>query len=253
VLADAIVLPFDQQRFYTEKIVQLPECYQVNDSRRKIADRTPARRDAGLPDEAFVFCCFNQNRKITPPVFDVWMHLLRAVESGVLWLFADNASAQMNLRKEAVARGIDPARLVFAPRLPLEEHLARHRLADLFLDTLPYNAHTTASDALWTGLPLVTCRGEAFAGRVAASLLNAIGLPELVTGSLDEYEAMALQLATDASLLQSIRRKLEQNLLRYPLFDTDRFRRHIEAAYLTTWKIWQRGESPRSFRVEAVP
>ena len=181
------------------------------------------------------------------------MRLLRAVNGSVLWLLVDNATAQNNLRQEAAARGVDPARLVFGAQLSLEEHLARHRLADLFLDTLPYNVHTTASDALWAGLPLVTCRGETFAGRVAASLLHAIGLPELVAGSLDEYEALALQLATDASRLQSIRRKLAQNRLGYPLFDTDRFRRHIEAAYLTAWEIWQRGESLRSFKVEAMP
>jgi predicted O-linked N-acetylglucosamine transferase (SPINDLY family) len=253
VIADPIVLPFEQQPFYTEKIIQLPDCYQVNDSRRKIGDRTPTRQETGLPDAGFVFCCFNNNYKITATVFDVWMRLLRAVNGSVLWLLVDNATAQNNLRQEAAARGIDPARLVFGAQLSLEEHLARHRLADLFLDTLPYNAHTTASDALWAGLPLVVCRGETFAGRVAASLLHAIGLPELVTGSLDEFEALALQLATDSSRLQSIRRKLAQNRLSYPLFDTDRFRRHIEAAYLTAWEIWQRGESPRSFKVEAMP
>src|SRR6202049_376786 len=174
------------------------------------------------------------------------MRLLHQVEGSVLWLLGDNAGAERNLRKEAQRRGIDPSRLVFARRLPLDVHLARHRLADLFLDTLPCNAHTTASDALWAGLPLLTCRGEAFAGRVAASLLNAVGLPELVTHSLDEYERLALKLATDASLLRSIRRKLEQNRLRCPLFDTERFRRHIEAAYLMAWEIWQRGERPRS-------
>ena len=253
MIADDIVLPFDQQGFYTEKIVQLPECYQVNDWHRNIAERTPTRQEAGLPDQGFVFCCFNNNYKITAPVFHVWMRLLRAIKGSVLWLLGDNTSADTNLRKEAAARGIDPARLIFAGRLPLEDHLARHRRADMFLDTLPYNAHTTASDALWAGLPLLTCCGESFAGRVAASLLNAVGLPELVTHSLNDYEALALKLATDAALLQSIRRKLAQNRLSYPLFDTDRSRRHIEAAYLTAWEIWQRGESPRSFKVEAAP
>src|SRR5262249_39254021 len=158
VIADPIVLPFDQQPFYTEKIVHLPECYQVNDSQRQIAERTPTRREAGLPDQGFVFCCFNNNYKITAPVFDVWMRLLAAVEDSVLWLVRDNAAAENNLRKQAAARGIDPARLVFAEKQPLADHLARHRLADLFLDTLPYNAHTTASDALWAGLPVLTCR-----------------------------------------------------------------------------------------------
>ncbi len=168
----------------------------------------------------------------------------------MLWLLADNASAESNLRREAAARGVDPARLVFAVRLPLEDHLARHRLADLFLDTLPYNAHTTASDALWAGLPLITCRGETFAGRVGASLLNAIGLPELVTSSLDEYEMLALRLARDNKALNDIKAKLSANRETYPLFDTDRFRRHIEAAYKTMWERYQRGEPPASFSVQ---
>jgi predicted O-linked N-acetylglucosamine transferase (SPINDLY family) len=253
VIADATVLPFDQQSFYTEKIIHLPDCYQVNDSRRAIAERTPSRPEAGLPGQGFVFCCFNNNYKITAPIFEVWMRLLSAVPGSVLWLLSDNTSAHNSLRRQAAARGIDAARLVFADRLPIDRHLARQRLADLFLDTLPYNAHTTASDALWAGLPMLTCRGEAFAGRVAASLLNAAGLPELVTGSLQEYEAMALKLATDASLLGSIRRKLAQNRPNCPLFDTDRFRRHLEAAYLTAWGIYQRGEPPGSFSISPLP
>jgi protein O-GlcNAc transferase len=183
-------------------------------------------------------------------VFDVWMRLLRAVEGSVLWLLRDNDSAEQNLRKEAAGRGIDPARMVFAGRMALEDHLARHRVADLFLDTLPVNAHTTASDALWAGLPLVTCCGEAFAGRVAASLLAAVGLPELVTHSLQHYEALALKLASDAALLRSVRQKLAQNRLTCPLFDANRFRRHLEAAYTRMWEHGQRGESPRSFEVE---
>ena len=174
-------LPFEHQPFYTEKIVHLPDCYQVNDTKRKIAERAPTRQEMGLPEQAFVFCCFNNNWKITPAMFDVWMRLLHQVEGSVLWLLWDNESAERNLRKEAQRRGIDPSRLVFAGRLPPDEHLARHRLADLFLDTLPYNAHTTASDALWAGLPVLTCKGEAFAGRVAASLLHAVGVPELIT------------------------------------------------------------------------
>ena len=178
------------------------------------------------------------------------MRLLKAVEGSVLWLFRDNEDAETNLRKEAAARGIDPTRLVFAGRLPLEDHLARHRLADLLLDTLPYNAHTTASDALWVGVPVVTCQGKAFAGRVAASLLNAVGLPDLVTHSLEEYEALALRLATDRSLLCGFRDRLEQNRLRFPLFDTDRFCGHIESAYTTMWELWQRGERPRSLLPE---
>jgi predicted O-linked N-acetylglucosamine transferase (SPINDLY family) len=224
----------------------------VNDRKRAIASRTPTREELGLPAEGFVFCCFNNNWKITPPVFDVWMRLLKAVEGSVLWLFLDNGHAETNLRKEAAARGVNPARLVFAARLPLDEHLARHRLADLALDTLPYNAHTTASDALWTGLPVLTCQGKAFAGRVAASLLNAVGLPELVTHSLEEYEALALRLATDPPLLHAFRDRLARNRLSFPLFDSVRFCRHIESAFTTMWELWQRGEQPRSFRVEPL-
>jgi protein O-GlcNAc transferase len=251
VIADKTVLPLDQQPFYTENIVHLPDCYQVNDSKRRVATSTPARSAAGLPDDGFVFCCFNNNWKITAPVFDIWMRLLGAVEGSVLWLLQDNGGAEGNLRKEAAARGIDPARLVFATRMEPEDHLARHRLADLFVDTLPYNAHTTASDALWVGLPVLTCRGASFAGRVATSLLRAAGLPELTTRDLGEYEALALRLATDAALLRGFRQRLAENRATCPLFDSDRFRRHIETAYTTMWDIAQRGEGPRSFSVES--
>jgi predicted O-linked N-acetylglucosamine transferase (SPINDLY family) len=251
VIADPIVLPFDRQRFYTEKIVHLPECYQVNDSTRTIVE-TPMRRDVGLPAEGFVFCCFNNNNKLTAEMFDIWMRLLHRVQGSVLWLLRANVAAEENLRREAAARGVDPARLVFATRTKVEQHLARYRLADLFLDTLPYNAHTTASDALWAGLPLVTCRGESFPGRVAASLLNAIGLPELVTRSLEEYESLALRLATDPPLLSGVRDKIRHNRATHPLFNTDRFRRHIEGAYIRMWELWQHGEKPHSFAVELL-
>jgi len=249
VIADEIVLPFDQQSFYTEKIVHLPGCYQVNDRKREIATRTPTRAECGLSERGFVFCCFNNNFKITPPIFEVWMRLLEAVEGSVLWLVRDNAAAERNLRKETAARGIDPARLVFADRLALAEHLARHRVADLFLDTLPYNAHTTASDALWAGVPVLTCLGKTFAGRVAASLLYAVGLPELVTQSLEEYEALAIKLARDPGLLSTFRERLNENRPSAPLFDTDRFCSHIEQAYLTMLGMHDRGEKPRGFSV----
>jgi len=252
VIADATVLPFDQQPHYSERIVHLPDCYLVNDRKRRIAPRTPTREELGLPAEGFVFCCFNNTWKIAPPVFDVWMRLLKGVGGSTLWLFSDNGPAELNLRREAAARGVDPARLVFAGPLPHADHLARQRVADLFLDTLPYNAHTTASDALWVGLPVLTCLGNAFVGRVAASLVNAIGLSELVTASLDEYEALGLRLATDAPLLRGIRERLAQNRPRFPLFDTDRFCRNIEAAYTTMWEAWQRGDEPRSFAVPPV-
>ena len=252
IIADKVVAPFEHQQFYTERIVHLPDCYQVNDSKRKIAERARTRQEMGLPEHAFVFCCFNNNWKITPAIFDIWMRLLHQVEGSVLWLLWDNESAERNLRKEAQQRGIDPSRLVFAGRLALDEHLARHRLADLFLDTLPYNGHTTASDALWVGLPVLTCKGEAFAGRVAASLLHAIGIPELITCNLEGYQTLALKLARNPTLLAEIKAKLVRHRNTDPLFNTDRFARHIEAAYTTMWEIWQRGEVPKTFSVKPV-
>ncbi|NTU58114.1 MAG: tetratricopeptide repeat protein [Chlorobiaceae bacterium] len=231
LIADHTLIPERLQPYYTEKIAYLPDTYQVNDAKRRIADKIFSREDMGLPQTGFVFCCFNNNYKITPETFDCWMRILKSIEGSVLWLFEDSPQASANLHREAVRRGVDPGRLVFAQRMALPEHLARHRLADLFLDTLPYNAHTTASDALWAGLPVLTCMGESFAGRVAASLLNAIELPELITLSQEGYEALAIELATDQDKLAGIRRKLEKNRLSTPLFDIGRFTRHIEAAY----------------------
>ena len=195
IIADPFVLPMDQQEWYSEKIVHLPHCYQPNDTSRLIAELTPTRAQCGLPEQGFVFCSFNNSYKLTPAFFDIWMRLLLAAPGSVLWLLEANALVKDNLREEARQRGVDPDRLIFAPKLPSPEHLARHRLADLFLDTLPYNAHTTASDALWAGLPVLTCAGETFAGRVAGSLLHAVGLPELVTTSLEEYETLARKLS----------------------------------------------------------
>jgi predicted O-linked N-acetylglucosamine transferase (SPINDLY family) len=252
ILADRFVIPEEHHDCYAEKVVYLPDSYQVNDSKRRIAERIPARSQVGLPENAFVFCSFNSSYKITPMVFEVWMRLLRAVDGSVLWLAESNASASGNLRQQAMTSGIAPERLIFAPFAKLEDHLARHRLADLFLDTLPINAHTTASDALWAGLPVVTCLGGTFAGRVAGSLLHALGLPELVTHSLGQYEALALKLATDAGMLAEIRRKLARNRDVFPLFDVERFRRHIEAAYFSMWQRCQRQEAPASFAVVPI-
>jgi protein O-GlcNAc transferase len=249
LIADAHVIPHGEDEHYVERIVRLPDSYQANDSTRSIVASTPTRPEVGLPEAGFVFCCFNNNYKITPDVFDVWMRLLRQVEKSVLWLFEDNADAAHNLRREAERRGVASSRIVFAPRWPPEEHLARHRLADLFVDTLPYNAHTTASDALWAGLPLVTVRGTTFAGRVASSLLDAAGLPELVTGSMDQYEALALDLATNPDRLAAFRDRLVANRDRCTLFDAGRFRRHIESAYEMMWQRFARGESPSAFDV----
>lgn len=251
ILADRVVIPSGSEAFFGEQVIRLPHSYQVNDRDRAIAARTPSRAEAGLPQDGFVFACFNANYKLNPPVFDVWMRLLAKVPGSVLWLLEGKEPVGRNLRAEAQARGVDPGRLIFAPRAAPEDHLARHRLADLFLDTLPYNAHTTASDALWTGLPLVTCAGRGFAARVAASLLTAVGLPELITGSLEAYEALALDLAGNPGRLSAIKARLAANRETAPLFDTDLSRRHIEAAYATSWERQQRGEPPAAFDVPA--
>ena len=251
VVGDPWVTPFDHQSYFTESIVQLPGSYQVNDSKRGISTDTPSRAECDLPEAAFVFCCFNQSAKLTPEIFAIWMRLLEAVDGSVLWLLRDNEFAIQNLRQEANRRGIDPGRLIFAPRMDPAQHLARHRLADLFLDTLPYNAHTTASDALWAGLPVLTCLGTTFAGRVAGSLLNAVGLPELITHSLQDYEVLALKLAADRERLAEMRARLQANIPACPLFDTNRFRKHLEAAYQTMWERWQRGDNPAGFAVTA--
>jgi protein O-GlcNAc transferase len=236
ILVDPFVVPPDQQPFFSERLVHLPDCYQVNDRTRPIATRIPSRAECGLPEAGFVFCCFNVTYKITPRLFEVWMRLLAATEGSVLWLLESNPLAAANLRREAEARGIGADRLIFAPVLPNPEHLARFAIADLFLDTLPYNAHTVASDSLWGGCPVLTCAGQTFPSRVAGSLLRAVGLPELVTTSLAEYEALALQLAGDRDRLRSLREKLCQNRLTFPLFDSRRFARHLEEAYAAMWE-----------------
>jgi predicted O-linked N-acetylglucosamine transferase (SPINDLY family) len=244
LIADATVIPPEHQSYYNEKIAYLPHTYQVNNSTKVISDRLFTRAELGLPDDAFVFCCFNNNFKITPGLFDIWMRLLRAVPGSVLWLLEGNPGAPGNLRREAEKRGVSPERLVFAPSMELADHLARHRQADLFLDTFYYNAHTTASDALWAGLPVVTCLGEFFAGRVAASLLKAIGLPDLIAHDHATYETLALELATHPGKLAALREKLAVNRTTYPLFDTARFTRHLEEAYKRMYERYQAGLVP---------
>jgi len=251
VIADACVIPEEHRPFFSEQVAYLPDTYQCNDSKRAIAPRAPRRAEVGLPENGFVFCCFNNNHKILPEMFDIWMRLLRQVDNSVLWLLQDNQVVARNLSREAIARGVAPERLVFARRCLPAEHLARQRLADLFLDTLPYNAHTTCSDALWAGLPVVTVLGGCFAGRVAASLLSALGVPELIGRSLEEYEALALKLARDRTALAAIRDKVVRNRDTYPLFDTARFTRNLEAAYISMWERYQRGERPQTFAVDA--
>jgi predicted O-linked N-acetylglucosamine transferase (SPINDLY family) len=250
LIADKTVVPQEHQKHYSEKIIYLPDSYQVNDRKRVIADKTYTRQELGLPSEGFVFCCFNNNYKITPSVFDSWVRILKAVPNSVLWLFQDNPLAAINLRKEAKARGIDEARLVFAKSMPLDQHLARHSAADLFLDTLPYNAHTTASDALWAGLPLLTCMGESFASRVAASLLKAVGMPELIANTQEEYEAKAIELAQNPDQLNALKQKLQSNCLSAPLFNTEKITRHIEQAYANVYERYHADLMPENIYVE---
>ncbi|MGA8611330.1 MAG: tetratricopeptide repeat protein [Xanthobacteraceae bacterium] len=252
VIADEIALPFDQQPFFAEKIVHLPGCFLVTDDRQEIAAHTPSREEAGLPPDGFVFCSFNNSYKLAKRVFEVWMRLLAAVPGSVLWLAQANPDMATNLRREAQRCGIAPDRIIFAPRVPLPRHLARQRLAGLFLDTVPYNAGATGAAALWSGIPLLTVLGQTFVGRMAASMLHAVGLPELVAQNLEDYEVLALKLVRDPHVLSGIRRQLKANLRVTPLFDTDRFRRHLEAAYNTMVDICRRGESPTSFRVERM-
>ncbi len=249
VIADETVIPETSRRHYTEKTVWLPDSYQVNDRRRTIADKVFSRAALGLPAEGFVFCCFNNTYKITPDIFGVWASILEKVDNSVLWLLRTNHAAARNLTNEAQQRGIDPSRLIFADYMPLSDHLARYRAAGLFLDTLPYGAHTTASDALWAGLPVLTCTGNTFPGRVATSLLKAIGLPEMITETPQAYEDLAIALSQDPARLASIRQKLAQNRATAPLFDTPRFTRHIEDAFLQMYARAQAGLPPDHIRV----
>ena len=249
IIADQTVIPESEKEFYDEQVVYLPGCYQANDDKGRPMAQRPSRADAGLPAKGFVFCNFNSAYKLTPENFDGWMRILKAVDGSVLWLMESTAAYAGNLRREAEKRGVSGERLIFAPDLLPTQHLARLQLADLFLDGLPYNAHTTGSDALWAGVPLITRRGTTFPGRVAASLLAAAGLPELVTESAADFEALAIKLAGDPKALKTLRDKLAKNKTSCALFDTDLFRKNIEAAYRTMWERWLAGEKPRGFAV----
>lgn len=249
LVADTTIIPEPDQRHFAEKIVYLPS-YQANDTKRHIADKTFTRAELGLPQTGFVFCCFNNSYKITPNIFDGWMRILKQVEGSVLWIIEDNAKAASNLRKEAVFRGVNAERLIFFNRKPLPEYLASYRTADLFLDTLPYNAGTTASDALWAGLPVLTCLGKTFAGRVAASLLNAIHLPELIASTPEAYETLAIELATNPDKLRKIKQKLVHNRLTTTLFDIQLFTKHIEAAYREIYERNQADLAPEHIYVQ---
>jgi protein O-GlcNAc transferase len=253
IIADRFVIPEGVRHNYAEHVVYLPETFMVTDQARNISERTPSRQDEGLPESGRVFCCFNNSFKITPDVFGVWMRLLQKIDGSVLWLSSTSTSGANNLRLEAQARGVSPDRLIFAPKTRLiEDHLSRQRLADLFLDTPYYNAHAMAADALWAGVPVLTCSGLTFSSRVAGSLLKAVGLPELITHSIADYESLALELGRDPGLLASIRQKLACHRETYPLFNTARYTRHMEAAYAKMWERLQRGERPESFEISPL-
>jgi predicted O-linked N-acetylglucosamine transferase (SPINDLY family) len=247
LVADRVTVPDTQRIHYRECVARLPS-FQIN-SRRAVAETTPTRADESLPESGFVFCCFNNPYKITPDVFDAWMRILARTDDSVLWLSAGNPEACRNLRREATQRGIAAERLVFASQRPQADHLARLCLADLVLDTLPYNAATTASDALWVGVPVLTRCGQTFAGRVAASLLHAAELPELVTHSADQYVELAVTLAGDARHLSSLRRRLAANRETCLLFDCKRFTKSLESAFLTMQQRHETGFAPESFDV----
>ncbi len=245
IIGDAIVTATDMEELFSEKIVQMPHCYQVNDHTQEIAATTPRRADQGLPERGFVFTSFNNSYKYEPQIFDAWMRILRETPGAVLWLYSGGATVEQNLRREASARDVSAERIVFAKHQLKSEHLARLRLADLFLDTLYYNAHTGASDALWAGVPLLTCPGETFASRVAASLLTNVGLPELIAADLVEYERRAVHLASHPEELRGLRERLAANRTVWPLFDTPRFTRNLERAYRAMWDIYAAGQPPR--------
>lgn len=252
ILADPVVIPDDQRPFYSESVIRLPHSYQPNDNTREIAATTTTRADFGLPETGFVFCCFNNSFKISPREFAIWMRLLGRIEGSVLWLLKANPWCESNLRREATARGIAPERLVFADRADHAQHLARHKHADLFVDTFNYNAHTTASDALWAGLPVVTKMGQQFAARVTASLLTAIGLPELITHTEAEYEALIGALATDPGRLSAIRVKLADDRRTHPLFDTRLYTRHFEAGLQQAYDLYFTGQNARDICVAPI-
>ena len=250
IVADPIVIPTDQVSAYSEKIIYLPNTYQPNDNTRSISTKMGTRKDMELPEKGFVFCCFNSNYKISSTEFDIWMRLLSKVKGSVLWLLKSNQWAEENLKKEAEKRGVQKDRLVFAERLPIDEHLARHIHADLFIDTFNVNAHTTASDALWAGLPVVTKLGQSFVARVAGSLLNAVGLPELITKNEKDYEELIFELATNPDKLKKIKDKLAANRLTHPLFDTESYTKDLENGYYKAYNNYFEGNKTKNIKVQ---
>ena len=245
LIADRTLIPEEKQHHYSEKIAYLPNSFMVNDTKKNLSNRVFTRAEVGLPANGFVFCCFNNHYKITPNIFIGWMRILKVVEGSVLWLTEGNNTAISNLKKEAKKNGVDENRIIFASRLTLrEDHLNRIQLADLFIDTLPYNAHATTSDALQVGLPVLTCIGNSFASRVAASLINSVNLPELITNTQEQYESLAMELATHPEKLKTIKKNLNNNLPGSPLYDTPLFTQHLESAYSMMYERYQKGLDP---------
>tara|TARA_B100000686_G_C16788628_1_gene977051 strand:+ start:1551 stop:3416 length:1866 start_codon:yes stop_codon:yes gene_type:complete len=250
IVADKILIPKENQKYYSEKIIYLPNTYQPRDSSQKICNKTYKKEDLGLPENSFVFCCFNQNYKITPNIFSIWMKLLKRIDNSVLWLLEENQTASSNLKKEAEKKGIKSDRIIFAKRMAQPEHLARHKLADIFVDTFPYNAHTTCSDALWSNLPVITLTGQSFASRVGASILNAIDLKELITTTEEEYENLLFKLATDKEELEKIKNKLKKNKIKKPLFDTKLYTKNLETAYTKIYEIYNSGSEVKNINID---
>jgi len=251
IIADQNLIPAESQKYYSEKPIYLPHAYMPTDNTRRISTNPITRSEMGLPEHGFVFCCFNNNYKISALEFDIWMRLLLKIEGSVLWVRKSNKWSETNFCKEAQKRGVDPYRIVFAGKLPMEEHLARHKLADIFLDTFAFNAHTTATEALWAGLPVVTKLGKGFAARVAGSLLTAIDMPELITDTEEEYEKLILELATNPEQLASIKQKLANNLSSKPLFNTELFTKHLEDGYRQAYQHYFHGKKPKPIYVLA--
>ena len=249
LIADKIIIPEENKNYYSENIIYLPNSYQANDSNPTLSKRIFSKKDFNLPENKFIFCCFNHNFKILPDMFEIWMRILKKVKNSVIWLLIDNEKAQNNLKKILVSNDIDPNRMIFAGRLPHSEHIIRLGLADLFLDTFPCNAHTTASDALRSSLPIITIKGNSFASRVASSLLTSVGLEELITNSEKEYEELAIKIAEEKNFYKEIKHKLKKNIIDMPLFNSKLFTKKLETAYVEVYKNYNENTKPETIQI----
>ena len=250
IFADKILIPKENQKYYSEKIIYLPNTWLPRDYTQKISDKIFTRKELNLPKEGFIFCSFNQSYKITPGVFDIWMRLLKKIKGSVLWLLEDNQTANLNLKKEASKRGIDSNRIIFGKKMPPEEHFARLKIADLWIDVFPYTAQSSCADALWSGLPVLTRKGKSFTSRGASSILNAIGLNELITDTEKKYEEMATRLAQNPKFFKEIKNKLKKNRLTKPLFDTKLYAKNIESAYTKIYERYYSNLSTKNFEIK---